>query len=300
MLKVAWSPVYNHPLPEGHRFPMLKYDLVKEQLLYESVLEEKSFFEPGPIDESHILWTHSNEYWQKLKYLKLNKSEERRTGFSLTKELVNRETLIMNGTIQSAFLALNHGVAFNAAGGTHHAYKNKGEGFCLLNDNAIAANVLLKIGDKKKIIIVDLDVHQGNGTASIFEDEPCVFTFSMHASGNIFSIKEQSDLDIELPDGISDQEYLKILNSNLSSVFKKIEPDFVFYQAGVDVLKSDRLGKLSLSKEGCKYRDFIVLNMCKQNKVPVAVNLGGGYSDKIADIVDAHCNTFKAALEVFF
>jgi acetoin utilization deacetylase AcuC-like enzyme len=300
MLKVAWSPVYNHPLPEGHRFPMVKYDLIPEQLVWEGTLRPDNFFEPDPLPESQIILTHTIEYWHKLKSLTLDPLDARRTGFPLTRELVNREIVIMDGTIKSAGYALENGVSLNVAGGTHHAYAYKGEGFCLLNDHAIAANYLLENRLVKQILIVDLDVHQGNGTASIFAGKSEVFTFSMHARNNIFSKKEFSDLDIELPDGVKDKNYLEILDYNLKMLIDKVEPDFIFYQSGVDVLESDKLGKIALSRTGCAERDRIVLETCSKNRIPVEISMGGGYSPRISDIVEAHCNTFRKAMDIFF
>jgi len=185
------------------------------------------------------------------------------------------------------------------AGGTHHAFADRGEGFCCFNDQAVAANYLLDKGLARKILIVDLDVHQGNGTASIFRDEPRVFTFSMHGERNYPLRKEQSDLDIGLPDGMEDEAYLNILKENLPRIADEFQPDFVFYQSGVDVLASDKLGRLHLTRQGCRERDWFVLSFCKRNRIPVAVSMGGGYSPRIADIVEAHANTFRVAQELF-
>jgi acetoin utilization deacetylase AcuC-like enzyme len=188
----------------------------------------------------------------------------------------------------------------NIAGGTHHAYTDRGEGFCLLNDNAIAANALLQEQKAKKILIVDLDVHQGNGTAQIFANENRVFTFSMHGEKNYPLHKEKSDLDIGLPDGIGDNAYLQLLHENLARLLDEVQPDFMFFQCGVDILSTDKLGRLGISKEGCKARDRIVLQSAKTNRIPLVCSMGGGYSEKIADIVDAHANTFRLAQEIYF
>jgi acetoin utilization deacetylase AcuC-like enzyme len=300
MLKIAWSEIFCHPLPEGHRFPMVKYELLPEQLIREGTITADNLFSPSEIAEEDILLAHQMDYWEKLKYLNLSASEIRRTGFPLSKELIVRERIIMQGTLLAALHALENGIAMNIAGGTHHAYSYKGEGFCLLNDQAIAAKYLLENNLADKILIVDLDVHQGNGTAEIFEQEKRVFTFSMHGEKNYPMQKEKSDLDIGLPDGINDHEYLKILKENLARLIEIEEPDFIFYQSGVDVLKTDKLGRLGLTQEGCKERDRIVLKYCKQNKIPVEVSMGGGYSEKIKDIVEAHANTFRLAQEIFF
>lgn len=299
MLKIAYSGVYNHPVPEGHRFPMVKYDLIAQQLLYEGLITEDSFFEPKPIEEKWILGVHTPEYWSKVKNLSLTYQEQRRSGFELTAELVYRERCIMQGTMMAAQYARQYGVAFNIAGGTHHAYSDKAEGFCLLNDNAIAAGFLLREKLADRILIIDLDVHQGNGTARIFQNVSEVFTLSLHCAANFFSKKEQSDLDIELPAGTEDGQYLSVLKPALESVIDTFQPDFAFYQSGVDVLESDKLGKLSLSREGCMARDRFVFELCSRKKIPVAVDLGGGYSTRLTDIIEAHCNTFRVAEKIY-
>lgn len=300
MLKIAWSPVYAHPLPENHRFPMEKYELLPEQLLYEGTVKQENFFEPPLLAEPFISSTHQQVYWNKLKNLKLDKAEIRRTGFPLSSELISRERIIARGTLEASLFALQFGVSMNIAGGTHHAFSNRGEGFCLLNDIAIAANYLLNKGLCRRILVVDLDVHQGNGTAEIFQEQPAVFTFSMHGAKNYPLVKENSDLDIALPDGTADANYLRILKKHLPALIESHQPDFIFYQSGVDVLSTDKLGRLGLSKEGCKKRDAFVLESCRQNKIPLAASMGGGYSEKIADIVEAHANTFRLAQEIFF
>jgi acetoin utilization deacetylase AcuC-like enzyme len=300
MLKIAWSSIYRHPLPEGHRFPMLKYDLIPEQLLYEGSASSENFFSPSPIEEKYITNTHLASYWDKLKNLALSPSEIRKTGFPLSKSLVEREIIIAQGTVECALYAQKYGVAMNVAGGTHHAFTDRGEGFCLLNDVAIASNYLIENNLAKRILIVDLDVHQGNGTAEIFRNTPKVFTFSMHGEKNYPLQKEQSDLDVPLPDKITDEPYLKILQNTLPQIIDKHQPEFIFYIAGVDVLHTDKLGRLGLSLEGCKTRDRLVLETCKRNQIPLAISMGGGYSERIADIVEAHCNTFRLAQEIFF
>jgi acetoin utilization deacetylase AcuC-like enzyme len=300
MFRVAWSENFSHPLPEGHRFPMIKYDLIPEQLIYEGTIKESDLFKPGLLHEDIIKLTHKQDYWKRLKNIELSAAEIRRTGFPLSEKLVERERCIMNGTLMAAEFALQDGVAFNSAGGTHHAFTNKGEGFCLLNDIAIAANFLLKNKLVKKILVADLDVHQGNGTAEIFYSDDRVFTFSMHGEKNYPMQKEKSSLDIGLPDKITDDAYLKILKETLPKLINEIQPDFIFYQSGVDVLATDKLGRLALSREGCRERDQIVFSLCKHNNIPVAVSMGGGYSEKISDIVEAHCNTYRVARELFF
>lgn len=299
MLKIAYHPLYAHPLPEGHRFPMLKYELIPEQLLYEGTILPENLFAPAPLNEANIITTHDKAYWTQLKYLTLPEKEQRRIGFPLNAQLVEREIRIAQGTIDGALYAQKYGMAFNVAGGTHHAGSNWGEGFCLLNDQAIAANYLLHNNLAQRILIVDLDVHQGNGTAQIFENEPRVFTFSMHGDKNFPFRKEKSDLDIALADQTTDETFLTKLNDALAIVFQKHQPDFVFYLAGVDVLATDKLGKLALSKAACKQRDVMVFETCIKHQIPVQVSMGGGYSEDIKIIVDAHCNTFRAATAFF-
>ncbi len=279
---------------------MIKYELIPEQLLYEGCIRQENLFRPQPAPEEIIRLTHTKEYWERLRDLKLTPAEERRTGFPLSMALVDREILIAGGTIEACNSAFTHGVAFNVAGGTHHAGPDWGEGFCLLNDQAIAASFLLFEQRVSRILIIDLDVHQGNGTARIFENNPHVFTFSMHAEKNFPFRKERSDLDIALPNGTSDQQYLDILEQTLPALIEKQNPGFVFYLSGVDILSTDKLGHLSVSREGCKTRDKLVLSLCKRHQIPVQVSMGGGYSQRIQDIVEAHCNTFRVANELYF
>jgi len=300
MLKIAWVPQYAHPLPVGHRFPMDKYTLLPEQLLYEGTISSDNFFAPAPLTEDWILSTHDKSYWEKLKNLALSPAEIRRTGFPLSASLVEREIIIANGTVMATQFARQHGAAMNIAGGTHHAFTDKGEGFCLLNDIAIGANYLIINELAKKILVVDLDVHQGDGTAQIFRDEPRVFTFSMHGANNYPLRKQQSNLDIPLPDYADDKYYLSLLKKHLPHLIDTVQPDFIFFQAGVDVLASDKLGKLGLSPTGCRERDRVVWELCKKNQIPVVACMGGGYSVRLADIIDAHANTYRLAQEIFF
>ncbi|MDO3642829.1 histone deacetylase [Mucilaginibacter sp. L3T2-6] len=299
-LKIAYDPIYAHPLPEGHRFPMLKYELIPEQLLHEGVIKPENLFSPGMLDVGTILLTHDKSYWHQLRDLTLPPKEQRRTGFPLSAKLVEREIRIARGTIEGCHYAKESGIAFNVAGGTHHAGTNWGEGFCLLNDQAIAANYLLNNKLAHSILIIDLDVHQGNGTAQIFENNPVVFTFSMHGANNFPFRKERSDLDLALADGTGDAAYLALLKETLPRLISQRKPDFIFYLAGVDILASDKLGKMALTKNGCKERDRIVFEQCLMHKIPVQVSMGGGYSPDIKDIVEAHCNTFRLADELFF
>lgn len=300
MLKIAWREEYVLPLPPNHRFPMSKYEVLPQQLLHEGTIGSHNLFAPAPVSEELILLSHTKEYWNKLNRLELTPQEIRRTGFPLSRQLVHREVMIAQGTVECTHHALQYGVAMNIAGGTHHAFTNRGEGFCLLNDIAIAAHYLLNTKLVKQILVVDLDVHQGNGTAQIFKNDPRVFTFSMHGAHNYPLLKETSDLDIGLPDGTEDAFYLKTLDANLKSLMETIQPEFVFFQCGVDVLATDKLGRLGLSREGCKQRDRLVLKMAKECKVPLVASMGGGYSENFKDIIEAHANTYRLAQEIFF
>lgn len=300
MLKIAWSPEYVLTLPPTHRFPMSKYEVLPQQLLHEGTITEDNLFHPTPLAEKWILLTHNNNYWNRLSSLLLTPQEIRRAGFPLTRELVQREITIAHGTLLCTRYALQYGVAMNIAGGTHHAFTDRGEGFCLLNDIAIAANYLLHEKLASKILVIDLDVHQGNGTAQIFNGEDRVFTFSMHGANNYPLIKEHSDLDIGLKDFTTDDFYLTTLEINLKNLIYQVQPDFIFYQSGVDILDTDKLGRLSITRAGCKQRDRFVLQTAYDNKIPIVACMGGGYSPDFRDIIEAHANTFRLAQRIFF
>ncbi|MDZ7878013.1 MAG: histone deacetylase [Saprospiraceae bacterium] len=307
MLKIAHSPIYKLELPEGHRFPMLKYELICEQLLYEGTVTNNNIFHPKMLAPEVILTTHTADYWQRLSHAELTPKEMRKVGFPLTEQLIKRTVTIAGGTVECALFALEHGIAMNTAGGTHHAFTDHGEGFCLLNDVAIAANYLINNHLVKRILVIDLDVHQGNGTAEIFRKSPNqwvsssgVFTFSVHGANNYPLHKEQSSFDIGLPDGVQDDYYLTTVREHLLRLFDYVQPDFVFFNSGVDVLATDKLGKLKLTPEGCRQRDLLVFELCKRHKVPISVSMGGGYSPRVATIVEAHANTFRSAQFVFF
>lgn len=299
MIQIAFDNIYAHPLPENHRFPMLKYQLIPEQLMHEGTYNSAHFFSPASCSKETVLRTHDTEYLNKLLNQTLSASEQRKIGFPQSPELTQRELIITQGTIDCALSAQKNGVALNVAGGTHHAFAERGEGFCLLNDMAVASNYLLDKNLAAKILIIDLDVHQGNGTAKLMENEPRVFTFSMHGAHNYPFHKEKSDLDIGLLDGTDGPTYLKLLTETLPKLINEFQPDFAFYLSGVDVLDTDKFGKLKLSIADCKQRDKIVFETLKKNQIPVAVALGGGYSPDIRTIVEAHCNTFRLAADIF-
>ncbi len=300
MLPIAFHPIFKHPLPEGHRFPMLKYELLPQQLVHEGIAQKSDFFEPEIIPIETVLKVHTKEYVSDLLDLTLDPKAARKIGFPLSKELVERELRIAQGTIIGAEKAFETKVAFNIAGGTHHAYSNRGEAFCLLNDQAISAQYLLDKKLAKKILIIDLDVHQGNGTAEIFQKNDKVFTFSTHGKSNYPFKKETSDLDIAFEDNTSDDEFLKTISAIIPKLIEEQKPDFIFYLAGVDILASDKLGKLGCSIDGCKKRDEIVFQNCEHYQIPVQVSMGGGYSPEIKTIIEAHANTYRVAKDILF
>ncbi len=277
---------------------MEKYTLLVEQLLYEATITDDNLFQPTPIAFTDVEAIHDPEYLNALVSLTIPPKEQRVSGFVHNHRLIERELMIMGGTKQCAERVLKGGVAMNIAGGTHHAFAHRGEGFCLLNDQAIAASWLLRNSGVRKILIIDLDVHQGNGTAAIFRDEPSVFTFSMHGANNYPLKKEESNLDVALADGCSDHEYHYVLKQSLDQILANFSPDFVFYQCGVDVVATDKLGRLGLSKQGCLERDVIVFDTIRQLNVPVVCTMGGGYSPHIRDIVEAHANTYRSAQKI--
>ncbi|MGB0294518.1 MAG: histone deacetylase [Flavobacteriaceae bacterium] len=299
MIRIAYHPCYYLDLPEGHRFPMDKYRLLPEQLLYEGLFQQQNFFAPEKIALEKVSRVHTQAYIDKLLSLQLSKQEIRKSGFPLSQALVDREQIIAQGTIYNVHYAIESGVSMNIAGGTHHAFSDRAEAFCFFNDQAIAAQYILDQGIAQRIAIIDLDVHQGNGTAEIFSTVPEVFTFSMHGKANYPFKKEQSDLDVELDSSITDEVYLQLLEQHLKEIHQKFEPQFIFYLSGVDILKSDKLGKLNLSIQACKRRDALVLSYAKHYQIPVQISMGGGYSPQLRTIVDAHTNTFREAHRIF-
>lgn len=300
MLKIAYSPIFKYEVPEKHRFPMRKYTMIPERLLAEGTITPDNFFAPKTLSEAEILTTHTSEYWHKLKTQTLTAKEARAIGFEMTPQLVERGRHIAHATYECALYAKQYGVAMNVAGGTHHAFADHGEGFCVFNDVCIASNLLLARQQASKILIVDLDVHQGNGNAALMQAEPRVFVFSMHGAKNYPYHKPPSDLDIELDNDTDDATYLQILYETLPRLIAEVQPDMMFYQSAVDVLCTDKLGKLALTQAGCKRRDEFVLQQARQHGIPIAIVMGGGYSEDIEDVVEAHCNTFRLAQALYF
>ncbi len=298
MIGVAYADEYVLSVPDGHKFPMEKYSLLYEQLKHSGIIE-KNQIKPSLLLDDHLVNVHEKSYVNRLRNFEITPREQRVSGFLHSQQLIDREFLIMEGTRSCAEYALKNGAALNIAGGTHHAYSNKGEGFCLLNDQAIAANWLIEHTEVRKVLIVDLDVHQGNGTAEIFSQRDDVFTFSMHGKNNYPLKKEKSNLDVELEDGIKDKDYLRLLEKNLIEILETFDPDFVFFQSGVDVLSTDKLGRLGLSMQGCRQRDQMVAEFTHSLGLPIVCTMGGGYSKDIRDIVNAHTNTFEIVATYF-
>ena len=279
---------------------MIKYELIPEQLLRENTCSPDNFFEPGIISDEIVLKTHEEEYFKRFRNLNLSKKEVREIGFPLSEELVTREMTIAQGTIDCVNYSLKNGISMNIAGGTHHAFYDRGEAFCMLNDQAIAAKYLINKKLAEKIMIIDLDVHQGNGTASIFSENKDVFTISFHGKKNYPFRKEKSDIDVEFDDNTDDQFYLNKLKDLIPNAIDNFKPDFIFYLSGVDVLNNDKLGRLGLSIDGYKERDKFILELCNKNSIPVQVSMGGGYSELLKNIIEAHSNTFRLAQEIYF
>lgn len=294
-MRVSYREEYVQTLPDGHRFPMIKYDLLVRQLVHEGTLSVNDLFTPNAIATDDVLRAHCSVYFERLTNIQLSDREQRISGFIHDTALINRELFIMEGTRMCTGYALEDGLAFNIAGGTHHAFFNRAEGFCLLNDQAIASKWYLEKYPEKRVLIIDLDVHQGNGTASIFATEDRVFTFSMHGKNNYPLKKEVSNLDVELEDGTNDKSYLYLLKASLHKILSTFSPDLLFYQCGVDVLASDKLGKLGLTVEGCKRRDRIVFELARELSIPIVCSMGGGYSSDIKVILEAHANTYREA-----
>lgn len=295
MSRIAYDPCYAHPIPSNHRFPMQKYKLLYEQVILEKLITPNELIRPELMDPNELR-VHDEVYVHRLVNLQLDKQEEKATGFVHDRSLIDRELKIVDGTIKCARNALSNGFTFNIAGGTHHAFANKGEGFCFLNDQAEAAKLLIDEELVERVLIVDLDVHQGNGTANIFKDESRIFTFSMHGKSNYPLKKENSDLDIELNDQTKDYEYLILLEKALENIMSLFRPDFIFYQCGADVLATDKLGRLSLTMKGCYERDVLVFQAADKLGIPITACSGGGYSEEIAKIVEVHYQTIKNGL----
>ena len=297
-MRVCYTPRYYADIGEGHVFPIRKFELVRDRLLAEGTLSPAEIVEPREAAVEDVLLVHTEDYVTRLRAGALDARDLRRLGLPWSKALVRRSFLATAGTVAAARAALAEGVGANLAGGTHHAFPDHGEGFCVLNDVAVAARVLQRDGRARRFAVVDLDVHQGNGTAHIFAEVPDVFTFSMHGAKNYPLFKLRSTLDVERPDGTADGEYLETLAANLPRVFGHA-PELVFYLGGADPYAGDKLGRLSLTMAGLRARDEMVLRECRARGVAVATVMSGGYAADIGDTVEIHCNTIRAAKEIF-
>jgi len=296
--KIFYSPYYYADIGENHVFPIKKFELVRDKLLREGTVKPSEIVEPQPAKIEDLLLVHTEDYITRLRNGTLTTREIRRLGLPWSKSLVRRSFLAISGTINAARHALKNRVASNLAGGTHHSFPDRGEGFCVLNDVAVAIRVLQRENLARRFLIVDCDVHQGNGTAFIFKDDSEVFTFSMHGAKNYPLFKENSTVDIELPDATGDAEFLEILNEALPRIFT-LEPELVFYLGGADPFEKDKLGRLKLTIEGLRKRDEMVLSYAKEKQIPIVTTMSGGYAEDINDTVEIHCNTIRAVKKVF-
>jgi acetoin utilization deacetylase AcuC-like enzyme len=296
--RIFYSPYYYADIGENHVFPIRKFELVRDKLLREETLQSSEIFEPQPAEIEDVLLVHTEDYISRLRGGALTAKEIRKLGLPWSQSLVRRSFLATSGTINAAKYALCNSVASNLAGGTHHAFPDRGEGFCVLNDVAVAIEVLKREGLAERFLIIDCDVHQGNGTAFIYKNDETVFTFSMHGAKNYPLFKEISNLDIELPDGTSDNEYLETLNEALPRIFLH-NPDIIFYLGGADPFERDKLGRLGLTMNGLMKRDEAVLNFAKEREIPIVTVMSGGYAQDINDTVEIHCNTIRAVKKVF-
>lgn len=296
--RLFYSPYYYADIGEGHVFPIRKFELVRDLLVQEGTLLPEEIIEPLPAKIEDLLLVHTEDYISRLVSGTLNTKEIRKLGLPWSQSLVRRSFHAISGTIEATKYALQSGIASNLAGGTHHAFPDRGEGFCVLNDVATAIRVLQRDKLAERFLIVDCDVHQGNGTAFIFQDDPSVFTFSMHGEKNFPLHKEKSSLDIELPDKTGDMEFLETLEQALSRIILH-NPDIIFYLGGADPFEKDKLGRLSLTKEGLMKRDEMVLQFAKDHHTPIVTTMSGGYALDINDTVEIHANTIRAVKKVY-
>ena len=298
-MRAFYSDHFVLPLPEGHKFPMAKYAGLRERILAEGIVTPDDLHEAPAASWQDLMLVHKPAYVDAVAAGTLPRETQRRIGFPWSPQMVERSRRSVGATIAAARTALDEGVAANLAGGTHHGFADRGEGFCVFNDVAVAARVLQRDRAARRIAIVDLDVHQGNGTAAIFQNDASVFTFSMHGEKNFPFRKEVSDLDVPLGDGTEDDEYLGLLDRHLDDVLNRHQPDFVFYLAGADPFEGDRLGRLKLTIEGLRIRDDVVLSRCQGRGLPVAVTMGGGYATDVDAIITIHANTIRSAAQTW-
>jgi acetoin utilization deacetylase AcuC-like enzyme len=298
-MHALYSDTYVIDLPPNHSFPIQKYRLIRERLLAEQTLRPGELLEPTLADPRDICLVHSREYWTALSGGALPAGAIRRLGLPWSESLVRRAQASVQGTLTAARIAIREMVGINLAGGTHHAFADRGEGYCVLNDIAIAIRVLQRDGWMQRMAVIDCDVHQGNGTAAIFAEEPDVFTFSIHGANNYPLHKVPGSLDLGLPDGTGDEEYLRALEPALTRILSEFQPGLIFFLAGADPHHGDRFGRLRLTRDGLRRRDEDVLRACRDAAIPVAITMGGGYGKNLDDTVEAHCNTIRAARDIF-
>ncbi len=294
-MKVFYSDRFVLPLPEGHRFPMKKYSMLREKVEREGICGPGELRVPRAVTDEEILRAHDPTYLKKVVAGTLTDKEMRRIGFPWSTRMVERSRRASGGTLDACRVALEEGLAANLAGGTHHAFAGRGEGFCVLNDSAIAARALRAEGLVTQVVVLDTDVHQGNGTASVLRGDPHVFTFSIHGAKNYPFHKEESDLDVPLPDGADDEAFLAALSGALDLVLDQATWDLAIFLAGADPFEDDKLGRLCVTKEGLAERDRMVLEGCRERDIPVTVTMAGGYAKKVEDTVDIHFQTIKRA-----
>jgi acetoin utilization deacetylase AcuC-like enzyme len=297
-LRISYSPGYVAPLPEGHIFPMKKFSGLHNFLIQNKIFTKSSFVEPGMAEFTSLCTVHTTRYGYGVWNGDLSRKEIRRMGLPWSKELAVRSRLAVQGTINAGLMALQDGIAGNLAGGTHHSMPDYGEGFCVFNDVAVAIKVLRQSKWVNRVLVIDCDVHQGNGTAEIFKDEPDVYTFSIHGEKNYPFVKPPSTLDIGLPDKTTDREYIHTLSDALDKIFNEFEPDLVFYLAGIDPLETDHYGRLSLTMKGLEERERLVIETVTQKEIPLALLLSGGYAPTLQQTVEAHAIMYLAAKEI--
>jgi acetoin utilization deacetylase AcuC-like enzyme len=297
-MKVFYCDTFSFPLPAGHRFPIQKYVLLRQAVISAGLVSPDDLIIPEPATDEQVLRAHDVAYLRGLENGQLTPKDIRPIGLPWSPELVARARCSVGGTIVACRAALQDGLAVSLAGGTHHAFRDRGQGFCVFNDSAIAARTMQAEGRVERVVIIDCDVHQGNGTAAILADDPTIFTFSIHAARNFPFRKERSDLDVELEDGTGDAAYLAALEAGVKQALEQADADLAIYLAGADAYEGDRLGRLSLSKVGLARRDRLVFELCAQWGLPVAVVMAGGYGRQIEDTVDIHLQTVRIAVEM--
>jgi acetoin utilization deacetylase AcuC-like enzyme len=297
-MKVFYSDHFVLPLPESHRFPMVKYSMLRERVARDGICGPGELRTPRAVTDEEILRAHSPDYLERVVSGTLTEKEVRRIGFPWSEKMVERSRRASGGTLSACLAALDEGFAANLAGGTHHAFSARGEGYCVFNDSAIAARAVQAAGLVKRVVVIDTDVHQGNGTAAILHRDPTVFTLSIHGAKNFPFHKEESDLDAPLPDGADDTEFLPMLERGLEIALDVAEADLAIYLAGADAFEGDRLGRLSVTKSGLAERDRIVLETCRERGIPVAVTMAGGYASKVEDTVDVHFQSIRRAADL--